>query len=395
MNLRKSAGKMSMQKLSSNRRKEKLAEIYKALNSDPVDIPALRKHAISPGGLIQDEVRRKAWPKLLNVNVFDAIIKPGDLDQHKDYQQVLLDVNRSARRFPKSMPANQREILQKQMLEIILWVLTEHSELHYYQGYHDICVTFLLVCGQKLTYMLIDRLSTHHLRDFMDPTMDKTRHILNYLIPIVRKVNTKLADHIVRSGAGTIFALSWLITWYGHVLTDSKHTLRLYDFFLACHPLMPIYLAAQIVLHREEEILREECDMALMHHLLSNLPQNLPFETIITAAGDLFIQFPPESVAKDAALYYHKSLAITTFRDFELAGYQQRPDFILKERKLRKQNELRKLMATKNSKNIQENSGGRTRRWTMWVLSGALGAAAFAMSNVSMEWATEVINFLP
>lgn len=102
----------------------------------------------------------------------------------------------------------------------------------------------------------------------MDPTMDKTRHILNYLIPIVHKANSQLAEFLdryksiicfiklvfyiivsfsnFRSEAGTIFALSWLITWYGHVLSDPKHILRLYDFFLACHPLMPIYLAAQV-----------------------------------------------------------------------------------------------------------------------------------------------------
>lgn len=47
-----------------------------------------------------------------------------------------------------------------------------------------------------------------------------------------------------RAEVGTIFCLSWLITWYGHVLEDTKQTVRLYDFFLASHPLMPIYLAA-------------------------------------------------------------------------------------------------------------------------------------------------------
>jgi len=43
-----------------------------------------------------------------------------------------------------------------------------------------------------------------------------------------------------------MFCLSWLITWYGHVLSDFKHIVRLYDFFMACHPLMPIYLAADV-----------------------------------------------------------------------------------------------------------------------------------------------------
>lgn len=392
---KRSPTKMSIQGLGAKTKREKLSEIYKALNSDPVDIPALRRHAISPGGLIHDEARRKAWPKLLNVNVFDPPPKPANLLEHKDYQQVLLDVNRSVKRFPKAMSPEQRHTLQAQLTEIILWILIKNPELHYYQGYHDICVTFLLVCGQRLTFMLVDKLSTHHLRDFMDPTMDKTRHILNYLIPIVRKANPTLADFLVRSGVGTIFALSWLITWYGHVLTDSKHILRLYDFFLACHPLMPIYLAAQIVLHREKEILKEDCEMAFVHHLLSNLPQNLPFETLISRAGDLFIQFPPESIAKEAALYYHESLAISTFRDFELAGYQQRPDFVLRERKQRRELEMQKILAIRNSKRVREQGGGKVRRWTTWVLSGALGVAAIAMTNVSMEWATEVISFLP
>jgi len=49
-----------------------------------------------------------------------------------------------------------------------------------------------------------------------------------------------------RSEVGTIFCLSWLITWYGHVLNEPRHTVRLYDFFLACDPLMPLYLAAAV-----------------------------------------------------------------------------------------------------------------------------------------------------
>lgn len=51
---------------------------------------------------------------------------------------------------------------------------------------------------------------------------------------------------ILRAEVGTVFALSWLITWFGHVLSDFRHVVRLYDFFLACHPLMPIYFAAVV-----------------------------------------------------------------------------------------------------------------------------------------------------
>ena len=55
----------------NGKRKKKVAEIYQALNSDPTDVAALRRMAISEGGLLTDEIRRKVWPKLLNVSASD------------------------------------------------------------------------------------------------------------------------------------------------------------------------------------------------------------------------------------------------------------------------------------------------------------------------------------
>ena len=46
-------------------------------------------------------------------------------------------------------------------------------------------MTFLLAVGEDLAFALMDRLSTHHLRDFMDATMERTTHLLNYLLPLV------------------------------------------------------------------------------------------------------------------------------------------------------------------------------------------------------------------
>jgi len=55
------------------------------------------------------------------------------------------------------------------------------------------------------------------------------------------------------------------------------------------------------VLHRQQEVLDCECDMASVHHLLSQIPQDLPYEKLIRRAGDLFVQFPPSKLAKQAA----------------------------------------------------------------------------------------------
>ncbi|XP_056154588.1 TBC1 domain family member 20 [Lampris incognitus] len=382
-------------------KKQKLVDIHQALNSDPVDIKSLREAAVNEGGLLTDELRRKVWPKLLNINVYDLPHKPGrDVrENHKDYNQVLLDVRRSMKRFPKGMPVTQRAVLQEQLIDIMLEVLKRNPQLHYYQGYHDVAVTLLLVVGEKTAIAMLHTLSNHHLRDFMDPTMDSTKHILNYLMPIIEQVDAELHDFMIRAEVGTIFALSWLITWYGHVLSEFRHTLRLYDFFLASHPLMPIYLAAAIVLHREREVKETDCDMAMVHHLLSHIPQNLPYEYLIGRAQALFDQYPPSLLARRAALQPRKSLCVSTFQSFQLSTLHQRPDSVLRR--------LNKAQGVATSRHASRRpglepalpgdrgalwgKGNRMVKMAVWGLSATLGAAVFAVAQTAMDWGPEVL----
>ncbi|XP_022523749.2 TBC1 domain family member 20 [Astyanax mexicanus] len=370
-------------------KKQKLVDIHQALNSDPVDIETLRRAAVSEGGLLTDDVRRKVWPKLLSVNVFELPAKPGKnvRENHKDYNQVLLDVRRSMRRFPRGMRVGEREVLQEQLIDIILDVLRRNPQLHYYQGYHDIVVTFLLVVGERMAIAMVETLSNHHLRDFMDPTMDSTKHILNYLMPILEQVDPELHGFMLRAEVGTIFALSWLITWYGHVLSEFRHILRLYDFFLASHPLMAIYFAAVIVLHREREVKSSDCDMASVHHLLSQIPQNLPYEQLITQAQRLFVSYPPTLLASCAALQSRKSIAISSFQDFQMSTLQQRPDSVLRQQlHQRHSTNLDLLPANNHSSNTHQ-----LIKMAVWGLSATLGAAALAVAQTAMDWAPDFL----
>lgn len=59
------------------RRKRKIADITQALSGTPVDVAALRRMAISEGGLLTDEIRCKVWPKLLNVPLDVLNQEPG------------------------------------------------------------------------------------------------------------------------------------------------------------------------------------------------------------------------------------------------------------------------------------------------------------------------------
>lgn len=82
--------------------REKEIQIDTALDSSPVDIEALRRHAVSMGGLFQSHIRKRVWPKLVGVNMYSIKSYEGaPLINHKDRSQVLLDVNRCARRIPE------------------------------------------------------------------------------------------------------------------------------------------------------------------------------------------------------------------------------------------------------------------------------------------------------
>uniref|UniRef100_A0A4W5MWS7 Zgc:63863 n=1 Tax=Hucho hucho TaxID=62062 RepID=A0A4W5MWS7_9TELE len=231
-------------------KKLKLVEIHQALNSDPI--------------------RRKVWPKLLCINI------------------LWLSLQTQFCSLPL-YPEEPCVVLQK------------NPALHYYQGYHDILVTFLLVVGEhgfpSLSWSHYPHSPT---RDFMDPTMDSTKHTdAAYFPPSWLGVSNQ-QPFGYWAEVGTIFALSWLITWYGHVLSEFHHVLRLYDFFLASHPLMAVYFAAVIVLHREKEVKQTECDMSMVYHL--QIPQDLPYEKLITQAHCLFTLYLPSLLASCSAV---------------------------------------------------------------------------------------------
>ncbi|XP_069588234.1 TBC1 domain family member 20-like isoform X3 [Ranitomeya imitator] len=306
-------------------------------------------------------------------------IGPAIRTNHPDYNQVLMDVRRSVKRFPKGMAASERRVLQEQLMDMILCVLRSHPELHYYQGFHDVAVTLLLTVGLRLGIAMLQTLSIHHLRDFMDPTMERTRSVLSYLMLLIQSESPALHQFLLRSQVGCIFALSWLITWYGHVLSDFHQVLRLYDFFLASHPLTPVYCAAQMVLMRETEVLQGDCDMPSVHQLLSQIPSNFPYETLISRTCSLFRRCPPSELEGTTSLQRLKSISAASFRSLTISRSQQRPDFVLRQQVIppsdmlptRSQNTLLKL--------------------AVWGISASLGAAALAVTQTALEWGPDLL----
>ena len=57
-----------------------------------------------------------------------------------------------------------------------------------------------------------------------------------------------LAEHIEgETGGGAIWGMSWLLTWFSHTTPGLPQSARLFDLFMASHPLMPLYVGAVAV----------------------------------------------------------------------------------------------------------------------------------------------------
>lgn len=290
---------LSFEKHQENREeREKRRKIEAALANSESTLQEWREFALSEYGLINDDLRREVWPRLAGVDRdnIEPAPKLDELKSHPEYNQVILDVNRSLKRFPPGIPYEQRIALQDQLTVLILRVIIKYPHLRYYQGYHDVAVTFLLVVGEEIAFHVMEILSTNHLAECMQMTMEPIQKRLMYLFPIIRHESPELCTFLESSTVGTLFALPWYLTWFGHSLNSYRAVVRLYDYFLASPFLLPLYVTAAIVLYRADDIFKEDCDMASIHCLLSQLPDDLPFEYLLKNASDLYRKYPPSKI---------------------------------------------------------------------------------------------------
>ena len=54
-------------------------------------------------------------------------------------------------------------------------------------------------------------------------------------------------DQLAAAEVPPFFALGWFITWFAHSVDNLQHVSRLFDLFMAAHPLMPLYVTAVVI----------------------------------------------------------------------------------------------------------------------------------------------------
>jgi len=86
-------------------------------------------------------------------------------------------------------------------------------------------------------------------------------------------------------------------------------------------------------------------------------------------------------------------MAASTFKDFELASTQQRPDSVLRRRRRQKQAAMESSAVSPVGAVAQPSTARRFVRLAVMGLTVALGAAALAVVNTALEWAPKLDLF--
>jgi hypothetical protein len=208
---------------------------------------------------------------------------------------------------------------KEELSDLILEVLRRQPYLHYFQGYHDICQVFLLVLEPRSRASAVSRLSALRIRDYMLPTLAPSLAQLRLIPSIIRTVDPKLYNHLPLTQP--FFAIPGILTMYAHDIQEYGDIARIFDVLLAREAVFSVYMFAQIILQRADELFEVPADEPeVLHSILSKLPKPLDLETLIANTVKLFEKHPPETLSTWRAI-----------SKFSVLKTARSPDQVLKE----------------------------------------------------------------
>ncbi|XP_066594722.1 TBC1 domain family member 20 [Prorops nasuta] len=298
--------------MQQNREHMKICIIRDIIGKLDFTLGELRKLGRSSEGLVNDDIRRVLWPKMLRLSKEEPVSEdklniihtciPNDV-----YQQILKDVARSGSHIGENAKEEDTKVFHEELTRLICWVLHKNPDLNYYQGYNDIAATVLIVMGLQRGLYILESLSLEFLERFMEETMERVNQELFYIFALLERIHPNLLEHLENVELFPHFALAEYTTWYAHKYAENRKLLhRLFDYFLSSPQLMPLYLSTVIVAHRATEIFNTTPDMGHTHKVLCTLPEDLPFEKLLNDAQKLYRDYPPESIVNDVTDYDHR-----------------------------------------------------------------------------------------
>lgn len=275
----------------SEEKRATILALLSNIEATPKDsaIQILREFSLSRGGLIDNEIRRQVWPIILGVEtdlVQEILEDLVDFENvpHKDQRVIENDVNRSLTFFSvcNDYSKPKLEEMRQKLSDNVLKVLSRnHETMHYYQGFNDVSSVHLLVCGTELGAATLEAHSKLLLKDYLAKDLGPTTELLTLIHKIVKHFDPKLFKHIEKLQLPPFYSTSWVITSLAHDIEDFELVTRIYDAFLSCHTLFPLYFAAALITHArvKQELYKLGNDFAQAHTFLKNLPSRLSLNT--------------------------------------------------------------------------------------------------------------------
>lgn len=259
----------------------------------------LKERVWSENGIGNNADRKLFWLQMLGDSTIHKCSEKSN--QYKDNRQVSIDVIRSFGHFDACSAWDEQTIEQHRKIlhRVVTSVLIENEHYAYYQGFHDIA-EFLLIFSDfdiDWTYSMLRLLCSQHLKDFLMKPMDQILEslcALYYIIEIRDNVEHSLVHALTNPRRLPIFILPWILTMFTHSLQSVFNVTRLFDIMLI-HPLMPLYIAAAIVIHYKSEVLSNESSDCMLHTVFGYLNnKSFPVEKLIRDTKFLFDRIPPD-----------------------------------------------------------------------------------------------------
>ncbi|KAJ1725064.1 GTPase-activating protein gyp8 [Coemansia erecta] len=279
------------------------------------DLTTLKLLARTGSGFQSIRLRRRAWPLLLN---FRSLTDSGNrAAAHPDEGQVALDIPRTC--LPKSVEyrsdAEATKRRQAQLSNVVQSVLRSYPWLSYYQGFHELTLTFLSVFGSERPAVEAAKMvSLFLVRDAMSSDLENVLQQLRLLYVILQVISPEIHDLLTELEVPAFFAISWVLTWFAHDLDDFGVICRIYDFLITMPPMQVVYMAAAMLKRNEGQILGYERDFATVHTELSKLPGRISnWDEIIDDSYYMQIDYPPTKLQHMGKCHLPKTSAINTY----------------------------------------------------------------------------------
>uniref|UniRef100_A0A6G1S845 TBC1 domain family member 20 n=1 Tax=Aceria tosichella TaxID=561515 RepID=A0A6G1S845_9ACAR len=245
-----------------------------------------------------------------------------DCDQDRENKTALIsgecnvsnEEEEKCERIAKDLQYQRK--LKKKLAKLIVNLLTKKPHLHYYQGFHDVCLTYMIIYGEQEAFKKLDEIVDSHFSIFMQPTMAETQEFLNLIPMILGLHDQRVGKFLEEAEVGTIFALSWVITWFSHVIPNERDVETIFAHLERTDdPHMILYLCAEIVLYKKDELLRLEPEMSTVHHFLCQVPrkEKLPIDELLQKAVTSFQRWPPEYVKQQLDQYRKDKLRVHNY----------------------------------------------------------------------------------